>query len=75
MKKTILKYQFLFFCRKHRSPYEKINRVLEYLERSPTYSSDLLDFESYELEPPENSQEKDLYKELKTNFKKCWAYW
>ena len=52
-------------------PYEKINRVLEYLERSPTYSSDLLDFESYELEPPENSQEKDLYKELKTNFKKC----
>ena len=51
-------------------PYEKINRVLEYLERSPTYSSDLLDFESYELEPPENSQEKDLYKELKTNFKK-----
>ena len=51
-------------------PYEKINRVLDYLERSPTFSSDLLDFESYELEPPENSQEKDLYKELKTNFKK-----
>ena len=51
-------------------PYEKINRVLDYLERSPTFSSDLLDFESYELEPPENSQEKDLYRELKTNFKK-----
>jgi hypothetical protein len=51
-------------------PYEKISRVLDYFERSPTYSSDFLEFESYELEPPETPQEKDQYKELKLNFKK-----
>merc|ERR1719195_2506142 len=51
-------------------PYEKLNRVLDYLEKSPTFSSDQLEFESYQLEPPESQAEKDLYKELKTNFKK-----
>jgi len=55
-------------------PYEKISRVLDYFERSPTFSSEYLEFESYELEPPENPQEKDQYKELKLNFKKSWAY-
>jgi len=51
-------------------PYEKATRVLDYLEKSPTYNSEYLEFESYQLEPPENAQEKDLYKELKSNFKK-----
>merc|ERR1719362_877074 len=51
-------------------PYEKNSKILDYFERSPTFSPKALDFESYELEPPDNAQEKDLYKELKTSFKK-----
>ena len=51
-------------------PYDKQTRVLDYLEKSPAYNSDLLEYESYQLEPPETNQEKDLYKELKSNLKK-----
>ena len=51
-------------------PYEKQNRVLDYLEKSPAFDSEHLEFESYQLEPPESPQEKDLYKELKVNFRK-----
>lgn len=51
-------------------PYEKNPRILDYFERSPTFSSNFLEFESYELEPPESQQEKEQYRELKTTFKK-----
>jgi len=51
-------------------PYEKLSRVLDYLERSPTFSPGQLEYESYELEPPENHQEKENFKELKSILKK-----
>ena len=51
-------------------PYEKNSKILDYFERSPTFSPKALDFESYELEPPDNAQEKEQYKELKATFKK-----
>ena len=51
-------------------PYEKLPRVLDYLEKSHTFSEAQLEYESYLLEPPEGQSEKDLYKELKTSFKK-----
>ena len=51
-------------------PYEKNVKILDYFERSPTFSPKALDFESYELEPPDNGQEKEQYKELKATFKK-----
>jgi len=52
------------------SPYHKNTRILDYLERSQTFSKDALEFQSYVLEPPEGSQEKEIYKALKPNFKK-----
>jgi len=52
------------------SPYHKNTRILDYLERSQTFSKDALEFQSYVLEPPESSQEKEIYKALKPNFKK-----
>lgn len=51
-------------------PYEKLPRVLDYLEKSPAFTEAQLEYESYMLEPPEGQSEKDLYKELKTSFKK-----
>lgn len=51
-------------------PYEKNPRILDYFERSPTFSRNSLELESYELEQPESAQEKEQYKELKTIFKK-----
>ena len=51
-------------------PYEKLPRVLDYLEKSPAFTESQLEYESYLLEPPEGQSEKDLYKELKTSFKK-----
>ena len=51
-------------------PYEKSSRILDYLEKSPAFTSDHLEYQSYLLEPPETQQEKDQYKELKTSFKK-----
>jgi len=52
------------------SPYEKNSRILDYLERSPTLSKERLEFQSYQLEPPETAQDKEIYKSLKPNYKK-----
>jgi hypothetical protein len=51
------------------SPYEKDTRILDFLERSCTFSKDRLEFQSYLLEPPENHQDKVIYKSLKPTFK------
>jgi len=50
-------------------PYEKDSRILEYFERSPSYSSDDLELASYECETPDNPQEKELFKGLKNSQK------
>ena len=51
-------------------PYEKNPRLLDYFERSPTFSPALLDLESYVVEPAESPQEKEQFKELKAAMKK-----
>jgi len=51
------------------SPYEKSTRILDFLERSATFSKDRLEFQSYLLEPPESHQDKLIYKSLKPTFK------
>jgi len=51
------------------SPYEKNSRILDYMERSPTFSKEALEYQSYLLEPPESVQDKEIYKSLKPTFK------
>jgi len=52
-------------------PYEKVPKILDYFERSPSFSLKVMEYESYQIQPPEGTQEKELYKELKIIFKKC----
>jgi hypothetical protein len=50
-------------------PYEKDSKILEYFERSPSFSVTDLEFASYELETPDNAQDKEMFKELKSSHK------
>ena len=50
-------------------PYEKDSKILEYFERSPSFSATDLEFASYELETPDNAKDKEMFKELKSSHK------
>ncbi|XP_046352555.1 ras-GEF domain-containing family member 1B-like isoform X1 [Haliotis rufescens] len=46
-------------------PFEKSNKVLNYVLTSPVFSETTLSLASYECEPPENSYDKERHKTLK----------
>jgi len=51
-------------------PYEKVSRLLDYLERSPSLGPSKLDWASFEAEAAESPQEKEQYRQLKAEFRK-----